>query len=226
MATTRETFKAKSGAEASGEIALPAGEGKAPAVVLLQEWWGINDHIRSLLGRLAEAGFVAVAPDLYHGKVARDAETAGKMMQALDWAKAMDEIAGAVAHVAAHPRCNGNVGAIGFCMGGALAFAAATQVPELKAVVPFYGVPGAGKAEWSKVKAPIMAHFAKRDEWAKPSLAEDIKKELEGRGQKMELHLYDADHAFVNDTRPEVYSPDNAQLAWKRSMDFLHQHLG
>ena len=71
-----------------------------------------------------------------------------------------------------------------------------------------------------------MAHFAKRDEWAKPSLAEDIKKELEGRGQKMELHLYDADHAFVNDTRPEVYSADSAQLAWKRSMEFLHRHLG
>jgi len=225
---TRETFESRSGAEASGEIALPAGEGKAPGVVLIQEWGGINDHIRSLLGRLAEAGFVAIAPDLYHGKTARagDAETASKMMQALDWGQAMEEIAGAAKFVAAHPRCNGKVGVIGFCMGGALAFAAATQVPELAAVVPFYGVPGPGKADWSKVTAPILAHFAAHDEWAKPSLAEDIKKALDARGQKMQLEIYDADHAFVNDTRPEVYAPDAAKLAWKRSMDFLHQHLG
>jgi carboxymethylenebutenolidase len=223
---TRVTFQAKSGAEASGEIALPAGEGKAPGVVLLQEWWGINDHIRSLLGRLAEAGFVACAPDLYHGKIAKDAETAGKMMGELDWPKAMDEIAGAAAYVASHPRSNGKVGVTGFCLGGALTLAATTMVPQFAAAVAFYGVPGAGKADWSKVKAPIMAHFAARDEWAKPSLAEDIKKELETRGQKMVLHVYDADHAFVNDTRPEVYNAEAAKLAWTRSMEFLHQHLG
>ena len=223
---TRESFKAKSGGEASGEIALPAGEGKAPAVVLLQEWWGVNDHIRSLLGRLAEAGFIAFAPDLYHGKVARDAETAGKMMGELDWAKAMDEIAGAAAFLAAHPRSSGKVGVTGFCMGGALTLAATTHVPQFAAAVAFYGVPGPGKADWSKVKAPIQAHFAARDEWAKPALAEEIKKELESRGQKMELHIYDADHAFVNDTRPEVHNPEAAKLAWKRMVDFFHHHLG
>ena len=223
---TRVTFQAKSGGEASGEIALPAGEAKAPGLVVLQEWWGVNDHIRSLLGRFAEAGFVALAPDLYHGKIARDAETAGKMMQELDWTKAMDEIAGAAAYLGSHPRCSGKVGVTGFCMGGALTLASVTHVPQFAAAVAFYGVPGAGKADWSKVKAPIMAHFSARDEWAKPSLAEDIKKELEAHGQKMVLHIYDADHAFVNDTRPEVYNPEAAKLAWKRSVDFLHEHLG
>jgi carboxymethylenebutenolidase len=224
---TRITFKAKSGSEASGEISLPEGSGKAPTVVLAQEWWGINDHIRSLLDRLAKAGFVALAPDLYHGKIAPagDSATAGKMMQALDWKVAMDEIAGAAAFLAKHERGNGKVGMMGFCMGGALTFAAATQVPELSAVTPFYGIPGA-ETDYTKVKAPIQAHFAKRDDWAKASSAEEIKNLIQKNGGSMELFVYDADHAFVNDTRPEVYNADAAKQAWERATAFLHKHLG
>jgi carboxymethylenebutenolidase len=225
LMATRTTFKAKSGSDTSGEISLPEGAGKAPAVVLAQEWWGINDHIRSLLDRLAKAGFVALAPDLYHGKTAKDAGEAGKMMQALDWKGAMDEIAGAAVSLTKHERGNGKVGMIGFCMGGALTFAAATQVPELAAAAPFYGIPGP-ETDYKKVRAPIQAHFAKRDDWAKASTAEEIKKVIEQNGGSMELFVYDADHAFVNDTRPEVYSADNAKQAWDRAMAFLHEHLG
>jgi len=223
---TRITFADESGSEKSGEIALPEGSGKSPAVVLIQEWWGINAHVRSLLDRLAGEGFVALAPDLYHGTVAKDAGEAAKLMGSLDWKTALGEIAGAVSFLAAHPRSSGKVGAIGFCMGGALAFASACRIPALGAVVPFYGIPGPEHADYTKVTAPIQAHFAKRDDWAKASAAEEIKKQLEMRGKVMELHVYDADHAFVNDTRPEVHDPASAKLAWSRAMAFLHEHLG
>jgi carboxymethylenebutenolidase len=223
---TRVEFAAKSGEKTSGEIALPEGRGKAPAVVLVQEWWGLNDHIRSLLARLAEAGFVALAPDLYHGRVTADPAEAMKMMTELDGERSIDEIQGAVAFLSAHERSSGKVGIIGFCLGGAFCFRAAARIPELGAAVPFYGVPDPTTADYTKVRAPICAHFAARDEFAKPERAQAIKEQLDARGQPMELHIYDADHAFVNDTRPEVYNPVAAKLAWDRSIAFLHEHLG
>src|SRR3954447_25897457 len=128
---SKVSFSAKSGAASGGEIALPEGSGKAPAVVLIQEWWGVNDHIRSLADRLARAGFLVVAPDLYHGTVTRDAGEAGKLMQALDGKRAMDDIAGAVHFAMGHERGNGKVGVVGFCMGGAYSFAAASAIPEV-----------------------------------------------------------------------------------------------
>jgi carboxymethylenebutenolidase len=221
----RVTFSAKSGAAASGEIGLPEG-GKGPGLVLVQEWWGLNDHVRSLIDRFAAAGFVTLAPDLYHGVSTKDPAEAGKLMTALDGKRALDEIAGAVAFLASHERGNGKVGITGFCMGGAYAFAAACNVPELGAAVPFYGIPPEANADYAKCKVPIQAHFARRDEWATVAGAEAIKKKLEGFGQSMELHVYDADHAFVNDTRPEVHAPAEAKLAWDRAVAFLHAHLG
>ena len=119
-------------------------------------------------------------------------------------------------------RCTGKVAVMGFCMGGALAFATACRVPGLCAVVPFYGVPTA--ADWSKVDAPIQAHFASRDGWAKASSAKEIQAALAARNQPMELHVYDADHAFMNERRPEVHDPAAARLAWQRACDFIRQH--
>ncbi|XXT19995.1 dienelactone hydrolase family protein [Sorangium sp. So ce429] len=219
------SFAAKDGSAATGEIVWPKQGGRSPAVVLIQEWWGLNDHIRSLLDRLGAAGFVALAPDLYHGKITVDATEANRLMTELDKPRALDEIAGAVRFLSAHERSNGKVGVMGFCMGGALSFAAAATIPELAAVVPFYGVPSPAP-DYSRVKAPILAHFAARDGWATPAAAEAIRKELAARGQSMELHVYDADHAFANDTRPEVFNPDAARIAWERSIEFLKQHLG
>jgi len=221
----RVTFAARSGAEASGELVLPAGEGKAPAIVLLQEWWGVNDHIRSLLDRLAAAGFVALAPDLYHGKTTKDPTEAGRLMTELDKPGAIEEIAGAVRYLTGHERSNGKVGVMGFCMGGALAFSAAAAIPEIGAAVPFYGIPSPAP-DYARVNAPILAHFAARDQWAKASLAQELQQHLQGLGKSIELHVYDADHAFLNDTRPEVYDGNAARLAWNRTIEFLQQHLG
>ncbi len=222
---TRVSFSSRTGGEIDGELAEPSGSGPVPCVVLVQEWWGVNDHVRSLAERMAQEGFLTLAPDLYHGTVTRDAEQAAKLMGALDTLRAVDEIAGAAAFLKAHPRANGKVGVMGFCMGGALSFAAACHVPGLSAVVPFYGIPAAEKVDYARVTAPIMAHFAARDEWATVSKAEAIEKQLDARGQSMELHVYDAQHAFMNDTRPEVYDADAAKLAWERTIAFFEKHL-
>ena len=223
--TTKVTFKGKSGGDVSGELAEPSGSAKAPSVILIQEWWGINDHIKSLADRLAKEGFLVVAPDLYHGKIAKDAGEAATLMTELDTLAAMKDIAGAVSFLKEHARGNGKVGVIGFCMGGALSFASACHVEGLSAIVPFYGTPPAEKVDYKKVSAPILAHFAKNDEWATVAKAQAIKTELDGLGKYMQLEVYDAGHAFMNDTRPEAYDEKSAKLACQRSVDFLKKHL-
>ena len=223
--TTKVTFKGKTGADVNGELAEPSGSGKAPTVVLIQEWWGINDHIKSLAERLAKEGFLVVAPDLYHGKIAKDAGEAATLMTELDTLAAMNDIAGAVSFLKEHARGNGKVGVIGFCMGGAMSFASACHVEGLSAIVPFYGTPPAEKVDYKKVTAPILAHFAKNDDWATVAKAQAIKTELDALGKPMQLEVYDAGHAFMNDTRPEAYDEKSAKLAWQRSVDFLKKHL-
>jgi carboxymethylenebutenolidase len=217
-------FKSKTGKEEHGEIAEPASGGKAPGIVLLQEYWGINDNIRGWTDRLGKEGFLTLTPDLYHGKSTKDPGEAGKLMQSLDWGVAMQDIAGAVAFLKEHPKGNGKVAVMGFCMGGALSFAAAANVPGLSAVVPFYGIPGT-KVDATKVTAPIQAHFSKTDEWAKPALAESIKEELGKLGKPMELFVYDAGHAFMNEHRPEVHDPGASKIALGRALTFLRSHL-
>jgi carboxymethylenebutenolidase len=223
--TTTVSFSGKNGIDVNGELAEASGSDRAPAVVLVQEYWGVNAHVKSLAERLANEGFVVVAPDLYHGKIAKDAGEAAKLMTELDTLEAMKEIGATVAFLKEHPRSNGKVGIIGFCMGGALSFAAACHVEGLSAVVPFYGVPPAEKVDYAKVTAPILAHFAKHDEWATVAKAEAIKKECDANGTPMQLEVYDAGHAFMNDTRPEAYDEKSAKLAWQRSVDFLKKHL-
>lgn len=208
------------------ELAEPVGSERAPGLVLVQEWWGVNNHVRDLAERFAKEGFLVVAPDLYHGKVTKDAAEAGSLMAALDTVQAVKEIGQAAAYLKQHPRGNGNAGVTGFCLGGALTFAAACHVPGLSAVVAFYGVPPAEKVDYANVTAPVMAHFAKNDDWATVAKAEEIKKQLDGRGHPMELFTYDAQHAFVNDTRPEVYDEKSAKLAWERTVAFLKKHVG
>ena len=146
-----------------------------------------------------------------------------QLMGELDWKVSLERARGAIDWLAAHERTNGRVGALGFCMGGALTFAAAAALPHLAAAVPFYGIPPSGA--WERVKAPVLAHFAARDQWAKPEGARAIQEAITAAGGSMELHVYDADHAFVNDTRPEVHDPASAKLAWDRSIAFLRAHL-
>lgn len=199
-------------------VAPEANSGtKPPAVVVLQEWWGVNEQIQSVAKRYAEAGFVALVPDLYHGQVAKDAEEAGRMMKALDFGKAVQEIAGAVAFL--RERSNGKVAVTGYCLGGALSFASAVNIRGLAAVVPFYGLPG--DLDWSKIDAPVQAHFAKHDDWATVAGAQKIKDAVK---VAMELHVYDAQHAFANDRRPDVYNVEAAKQAWGHALAFVRAH--
>jgi carboxymethylenebutenolidase len=147
-------------------------------------------------------------------------------MGQLDWAKAVQEIGDAVAYLRAQPRSNGKVGVAGFCMGGALSFAAARQVEGLACALPFYGLPQMPLDEYAKIKTPIQAHFAKHDDWAKASVAEQIAEKVRSGGGHMELFVYDAGHAFMRETDASKYSPEAARLAWPRALEFLKKHLG
>jgi carboxymethylenebutenolidase len=223
--TKRIDFDSKNGGHIQGELAEPAGAGKAPALIVIQEWWGVNDHVRSLVDRFAAAGFLALAPDLYHGKATKDPAEAMKLMQAFDWNVGVEDVAGALAYLEKHARSNGKVGITGFCMGGAVALASAAQLPHLTAVAPFYGIPDA-KTDLSKLNGPVLGHFAKKDEHVSPAAAADLEKRLKDAGKKAEIHMYDANHAFMNDTRPEVYDAAQAKIAWERTTKFLHAQLG
>ncbi len=215
----------KGGHELQGALAEPAGSSKVGALVVLQEWHGLNDQMKGKVDAFAKAGYLAICPDLYHGKVAKDDGEAGKLMGGLDWGKAIGEIADAVAHLRGHARCNGKVGVTGFCMGGALTLAASVNVPDLACAVAFYGLPQIPPAGFGKVKTPIQAHFAKVDDWAKASVAEEIKATVNGAGGHMELYVYDAGHAFMRETDPSKYDAAASKLAWERTFEFLGKHL-
>lgn len=219
-------FAKTGGGDAVGELVAPEGSGKAPGIVLIQEWWGLNGQIRHVAARLAKEGFVVLLPDLYHGRWTTDPGEAQKLMMGLDWKEALAELGGAVKFLEHHARCSGNVGVMGFCMGGALTFATAATSSDVKAAVAYYGLAPQDSYDHSKIKAPMMAHFATKDGWAKADIAKALADAMHARGQSMELHVYEADHAFANEVRPEVYAPDAAALAWSRTTQFFHKHLG
>ena len=218
----RVTFASGNGDTVQGALALPAGERRAPAVIVVHEYWGLTDQVEHTAERLAAEGFLVLAVDLYRGVVTRDPAEAMRLMQTQPVDRAVEDLRGAVSYLAAHPRGTGKVAVLGFCMGGAYAFRAAFAVRGLCAAVPFYGVPR--DPDWSAVDVPILAHFCRHDGWATVEIAEKIQETLAARGQRMDLHVYDADHAFMNEQRPEVYSPDNARIAWQRTIDFLRLH--
>jgi carboxymethylenebutenolidase len=219
----RVTFPAASG-EASGALFMPEGGERRPGVVIIHEWWGVNEQIQSIAQKWATEGFVALVPDLFHGQVVplSDSKAAETAMNKLDFPRALQEITGAVELLKAHPRSTGKVAVTGYCMGGALTFATAAVVPGLAAVVPFYGLPPG--ADWSRVDAPIQAHFAMEDNWATVDGAKAIQEALAKHARQMELHVYAAKHAFCNDQRPEVYNRDACAQAWSRAVSFVRSH--
>lgn len=214
----RVTFPSTAG-DAEGVLMTPAGGARGPGVVLVHEWWGVNEQIQTLARRWADAGFVTIVPDLYGGKVAANAEEAGAMMKSLDFGKAVQKIAGAVKLLAAHAQCTGRVAVSGYCMGGALTLASAVNVRGLACTVAYYGWPG--DLPWGQVDAPVQAHFAKHDDWAKVELVEKAKAAITA---PMELFVYDAQHAFCNDRRPDVYDATAANQAWERTLSFVRTH--
>ena len=209
-----------------GALCEPPGPGKSGAVVVVHEWHGLNEVMKRHGAEFAQEGFLALVPDLFHGKVAHDDDEAARMITTFDFQKAVGEIGEVAAHLRAHPRCNGRVAVAGFCLGGALALAAARYVPRLDAVVPFYGLPRFPTDEFTSVKTPICGHYAQVDDWANPAVAEEIQAKVRAGGGEMDLYVYDAPHAFMRSTDASKYDPTSAALAWQRTIAFLHRHLG
>jgi carboxymethylenebutenolidase len=217
------------GSTAGGYVAVPES-GSGPAVVVIQEWWGLVDHIKDVCDRFAAAGYVALAPDLYHGhKVAPgEPDEAGKAMMAMKMDQAARDMSGAVDEV--QRRSTGSkVGVIGFCMGGGLALVLATKRPDaVAAVVPCYGIvpwPDV-QPDYAAMSAAVLGHYAEKDEYFTPEKANELADQLRGLGKSVEIHVYPgADHAFFNDTRPEVYVADAASALWDRTLSFFGEHL-
>jgi carboxymethylenebutenolidase len=193
------------------------GEGR-PAVVVIQEWWGLVPHIKDLADRLAREGYMALAPDLYHGKSTVDAEEAHHLMQGLDWTRATAEVYGAVQHL--HGREHAaKVGLVGFCMGGALTVLAA-QDPAVSSYVSFYGFPPTTPDTPPRsIQAPGLLLFGAHENVFSVAQAKAFVAAQEKLGVATSLIEYPgAGHAFLNDTRPEAYHPDAAKAAWQQML--------
>lgn len=222
---TSVTFKRPDGKDAKGYLAN-AARGNAPGVVVIQEWWGLQDQIKGLCDRFAVAGFDALAPDLYNGVVVpyHDTDAAGKEMNSLDFMDATTQtVRGAAQYLA---RNGAKVGLTGFCLGGAVTVIGSTKISELSAGVVFYGIPPEAAAKPADVKIPLQCHFASKDDWCTPAVVDAFEKGLKAAGKTAEIFRYNADHAFVNEQRMSVHDRAAAELAWGRATDFFREHLG
>lgn len=211
---------------AAGYLAIPPTR-SGPALLVLQEWWGLVDHIKDVCNRFAREGFVALAPDLYNGKVTKSPDEAGKLFMALNIAKTSVDLRGAAAALLARPEpSSSKVGVVGFCMGGQLALYAAMEYPDqIGAAVNFYGVHPNVRIDPARVRVPVLGHFATRDNSVKEADARALVDKITAAGGSIEAHYYEADHAFFNDTRPTVYDKTCAAAAWQRTLNFLRKHL-
>jgi carboxymethylenebutenolidase len=210
----------------TGYLTVPP-RGPGPGILVIQEWWGLVDHIIDVCNRFDAEGFVALAPDLYHGAQTKSPDEAGKLFMALNISRASTDLRGA-ADALAHRREvePKGIGVLGFCMGGQLALYAATEHPDrFVCGVDFYGVHPSVKIEPARVKVPILAHFGISDPSTPESVARPLVEQIRAAGGDIEAHFYDAGHAFFNDTRPTAYHEASAKLAWERTLVFLRRQL-
>jgi carboxymethylenebutenolidase len=214
-----------------GYLAEPTNADAAQAVVVIQEWWGLNDQIRGVADRLAAAGYRALVPDLYRGKYTVEAEEAHHLMSGLDFGDAASQdIRGAVRFLKAR---SSKVGVTGFCMGGALTLLAVAAAPEIDAGVVWYGCPPLEYIDATKIKAPLQAHWATQDEFFPIATIDKLEAKLSEAGISYDFHRYLAHHAFANETAvgprripATQYDPVWSQQAWDRTFRFFGQRLG
>jgi carboxymethylenebutenolidase len=215
------------GRTAPGYLNTAAGTG--PGLVVIQEWWGLVDHIKQLADRFAAEGFITLAPDLYDGKATKSPDEAGRMLMALEIGEAAKDIRGAAAHLLSLPNVRPKkVATLGFCMGGQLALFAAQEYPDVvTAAVDFYGyaIHPQAPIEPARLRVPAQAHFGRTDRTVPEHEARALVERYHAAGKAFEAHFYDAGHAFFNDTRPQVFDQPSADLAWQRTLTFLRSHL-
>ncbi len=223
-------FKRPDGQELQGYLARPAKDAGAPGVVVIQEWWGLNDQIRGVADRLAAAGYLALVPDLYRGSMTVEEEEAHHLMTHLDFGDAASQdIRGAVQYLKQH--CE-RVGVTGYCMGGALTLLALGNVPEAAAGVVWYGFPPLEYIDPSRIKVPVQGHWATQDGFFKIESVDALEQKLTDGGVSTEFHRYLAHHAFANEMAVgparianTQYDPVWAQQAWDRTLTFFGRTL-
>jgi carboxymethylenebutenolidase len=220
---------ASNGSTAHGYLVLPEA-GSGPGVVVIQEWWGLTSHIADVANRLAAEGFVALAPDLYGGTTAHDADEAGKLMQGLPADQAARDLGGAVDYLLDHDAVTSSkVGAIGFCMGGGFVLMlAAQQGDKIGAAVPFYGLLGEDHPSFADLSAPLLGHFGEQDGMLSTDQVRELAATIEQQsGRAPDFRFYPAGHAFFNDENLiGTYDPEQAAKAWDATVGFLRAHLG
>ena len=214
------------GKTGNGYLAVPAS-GSGPGVIVLQEWWGLVDHITAVADRFAAEGFVALAPDLYHGESATSPDDAGKLMMALDIGQVEKDLRGAIDYLLARDEvASARVGTVGFCMGGQLSLYAACENASVSACVVFYGIHPNVKPNLSTLEAPVLGFFAEKDEFVSPAAARQLETDLKTAGKATDFTIFEgAEHAFFNDSRPEVYHAAYAATCWSRTLAFYREHV-
>ena len=214
------------GTTGSGYLA-GSKSGVGPGVIVIQEWWGLVDHIKDVVDRLGAAGFVALAPDLYDGQTTDSPDDAGRLMMALEIESAEQKLRGAIEYLLGRDDVSGTtVGTVGFCMGGQLSLYAACANSKVGACVDFYGIHPNVKPDLGSLKAPVLGFFAENDAFVTPNVARRLETDLVAAGKQVELTVFDgADHGFFNDTRHQVYHAAYARQCWERMMLFFNQHL-
>jgi carboxymethylenebutenolidase len=216
------------GSEAHGYLALPPS-GSGPGLIVIQEWWGLTSHIASIVDRFAAEGFVALAPDLFGGTTTHDAEEAQRLMSELPEARAARDLSGAVDYLLDRPEVTGDaVGVVGFCMGGGFVLSLAAQGGRrIAAAVPFYGVVSE-LPDFSNLTAAVLGHYGEKDDFIPLDNVREMEAKMtEQSGRAPDIRLYPAGHAFMNDENLlGTYDPEQAQIAWDRTVEFLRRELG
>jgi carboxymethylenebutenolidase len=216
-------FNRPDGKTCPGYLATANGDANLPGFVVIQEWWGLNEQIRKTADNLAKAGYRALVPDLYRGKVASAADEATHLMTNLNFLDAAaQDVRGAAQYLR---QTSKKVVVGGFCMGGALTLLAAGRVPEMDAGACFYGIPPAELLDPKSINVPLICHFANHDDWCTPAKVDQLENTLKQSKSKFEIYRYDAHHAFMNESRPEVYDALCAKTAWERTHNFLGKVL-
>ncbi|MFO0551505.1 MAG: dienelactone hydrolase family protein [Polyangiaceae bacterium] len=224
--TTPVTVETSQGQSTTAALATPSGESRCGAVIVVHEWWGLNDDIRRLCDEFARAGFLALGIDLYDGKSTADASEAMQLATEMKTADAMKVVAGAVAYLASHPRHNGKTGITGFCLGGGIAIAGACTVPGLACAVPFYGLPVPAFQVFDERTPPILGHYAENDGYVTPERVRSLHEKAVAAKARFEVQFYAANHAFMREADPQAYHQPSAELAWSRTLAFLRRELG
>ena len=223
-------FKRPDGQTLKGYLAEPSDKTNAPGIVVIQEWWGLDDEVKDVADRLAKAGYRALVPDLYRGKLALEANEAEHLMGDLNFGDAAgQDIRGAVQYLKATG--SAKVAVTGFCMGGALTVLAACNVPELDSSIVWYGNPPLEYVNAENIDKPMLGHWATHDEFFPIADVDQLEEKLKQAGVNYEFHRYDAKHAFANPKseirglKPLEYHGEAAQLAWERTLNFLQKTI-